>query len=134
MKTTDHVFKDERAYWLFEGWVLKGELWPYESRRIQKIIVIRDDEQALYEEDLGPLENYKQGDRTRGSFTIPSFMEFSVGELREIADWMREGDYSPVNPREPTNLLERYARQLDEEEQQRAHRTTVGSSITVQRS
>lgn len=93
------------------------------ERRLQIIHVLRGDEIAAYEVDLGPREMY-QADK----FQIPSFWEYSVAELQEIADSLREG--KPMsNPEERLDLIACWARTLDEGRMRRTHRSTFGPAL-----
>lgn len=90
---TQYILADEKAYWLSE--VNKQSPGSKGFRRYQIITVIRDDAQAQYWDDLGPVNNWKGIDQ----FTIPSLFEHTVAELQEIARQMRS-DKSPFDKRE----------------------------------
>ena len=80
---TTYVLGDEKAVGLSEMHKqipAKGGI-----RRYQIIKVIRDDREAVYTEDMGDAKNFKGID----PIYIPSFMEHTVNELKEMADQMR---------------------------------------------
>lgn len=121
LQATTFVLPDEKAYWLSEGWrpipPLPGE------RRIQIIHVLRGDQIVLWEKDLGPKGNF-QADK----FQIPSFWEYSVAELQEIADYLREG--KPLsNPEERLDLMACWAKELDERQMLRTHKSVYGPAL-----
>ena len=72
-------------------------------RRYQLITVVRDDKLAECRVDLGARENF-----TAAQFRIPggwgNHIDHTVGELRDIAEWQRNGG-SPMPMPEPTDLV-----------------------------
>lgn len=117
---TGLIFKDEKAFWLSEGW--RGE------RRIQILHVLRGDKIAVHEEDLG-LQSECKADK----FQIPSFWEYSVAELQDIADFLRDG--KPMsNPEEQRDLASLWLEELDEKRAQMAHRSVYGPALAIARS
>lgn len=78
------VLVDEKAYGLIELNLLKPD---YTSlRRYQIVLVNRGDKLAEAAMDLGPAENFLGV----VEFNIPSLWEHTVGELRDIADTLRD--------------------------------------------
>ena len=121
-QATSFVLPDEKAYWLFEGWRNipgKGE------RRVQIIHVDRGDVIAAYEKDLGAREAFEAD-----KFQIPSFWEYSVAELQDIADYLRD-DKPLSNPpiEERLDLMGCWAKALDEKRMQKAHKSTFGPAL-----
>ena len=79
---TSYVLTDEKAMALYELNFKSPD--QKERRRYEIIEVIRDGEVAEYRRDLGNAKTFPH-DQIR----IPSFMEHTVGELREIANSVR---------------------------------------------
>uniref|UniRef100_A0A6M3IG72 Uncharacterized protein n=1 Tax=viral metagenome TaxID=1070528 RepID=A0A6M3IG72_9ZZZZ len=79
---TNYILSDEKAMGLYEinEIIPNGEVW----NRYQIIHVIRGDRIALYRKNLGLAKNFKAL-----QIRIPSYMEHTVNELREMADQMR---------------------------------------------
>ena len=102
-----------------------------EMRRRQFIHVVRDDERAVWSEDLGPSDSFHSPE-----FSIPSLMEHTVAELLEMAEKLRNsraGHDRLVELGESSSLIEDAIQQA-EESTLRTRRTSVnGPSITVQR-
>ena len=74
---TTYVLGDEKALGLSE--------MHKQRKRYQIIKVIRGDKPAVYTEDLGSAKKFRGIDQ----FYIPSYMEHTVNELKEMADQMR---------------------------------------------
>ncbi len=118
-QATSLIFPDEKAFWLTEGWRLVPGMG---ERRIQSILVLRGDEIATYEKDLGPKDDYKAD-----KFQIPSFWEYSVAEVQDIADYLREG--KPMSdPEEQRDLRQAYLQQLEEDYDRQRHGLVVARS------
>ena len=117
---------DEKAWALHE--LNRG------GKRIQRIWVNRNGEMALYEREVGLVTEWPKAN----PFQVPSYWEYSVGEIRDIADYLRDPDgaKSPDDrPAMPERVFwETYAENLEEKIALRAHRTTSGRYLTVQRS
>ena len=83
----DKIFGGEKAISLFEihepspGWK--------SYRRYQIIRVPRNGVICEWRKDMGPVENFKGVSQLR----IPSFMEHTVDELKEIANTMRTSHF-----------------------------------------
>lgn len=79
---TTYVSGDEKAMGLYE----MNEQSPKSSgfHRYQIIHVIRNDEVVEYREDMGLAKNFKAN-----QMRIPSYMEHTVDELKEIANQRR---------------------------------------------
>jgi len=124
------IHKDEAALRL-EELNVSGALGQG-MRRHQFIHVIRDDERAIWSEDLGPSDSFHSPE-----FSIPSLMEHTVAELLEMAEKLRnsrDGYNRLVELSESSSLIEDAIQQA-EESTLRTRRTSVnGPSITVQRS
>ena len=122
--STDHVLPDEKAYWISESFrAVPGMGY----RRIQRIQVLRNDKVVVYEEDMGPWDMLEAH-----PFQAPSFWEYSVAELREIALQARE--QRPVrDPDDHIDLIAVWARDLDERQMRRDHRSTIGPYFRKER-
>ena len=74
---TQTIYGGEKAFWLTE--------FPYQSpgskgfHRYQIIYVVRDDKLAEYHTDMGKMKGVKY-------VSIPSFFEYSVDELKALAE------------------------------------------------
>ena len=79
---TTYILGDEKALGLYEMNEIKpnGRKWC----RYQIIHVIRDGKQAEYRQNLGDAKKFKHC-----QIRIPSYMEHTVNELREMANEMR---------------------------------------------
>ena len=77
------VIGNEKATWLLE----RHEKTPDERgfHRYQRIYVIRDGCPAEFRRDMGDARNYKGVNE----ITIPSFLEYTVDELMDMADEIR---------------------------------------------
>ncbi|KKL26403.1 hypothetical protein LCGC14_2395630 [marine sediment metagenome] len=76
---TDFVLGDEKAVYLYEMNLLS----PLGQRRRYEIIwVVRDDKKTEYRRDLGKVTEDAQ-------IRLPSYMEHTVKELREMANQLR---------------------------------------------
>lgn len=84
-RTTSFLVRNERAATLYEV----NEMAPdYRGfRRVQTIVVVRDDDLAEYRTDLGPADEF-----TAPEFQIPAGFQHSVEELKDIALAQRYGD------------------------------------------
>ena len=130
-QATSFVLPDEKAYWLFEGWrnmlfrLPSGRFGGRGERRVQLIYVDRGDAIAVYEKDLGAREGFEAD-----KFQIPSFWEYSVAELQDIADYLRD-DKPLSNPpvEERLDLMACWAKTLDERRMQKAHKSTFGPAL-----
>lgn len=80
---TTYVFGDERALALYEMNLLSPTGL---RRRYEIILVMRDGRETEYRQDLGVVTKQDQ-------IRIPSYMEHTVSELREMANQLR---YKPL--------------------------------------
>lgn len=80
---TQYVKADELALALYEINLLSPDGWH--RKRYEIIKVVRDGKEAEYRRDLGMAKDY-----TAEPFRIPSYLEHTVGELRDIANRLRE--------------------------------------------
>lgn len=113
---TTYVLTDEKAWNLSEVNLVGG---PGEGiRRAQVITVLRDDDLADYFEDMGPADAF-----TADQFRVPSLWEHTVGELREIAWWLRE---HPIDPDKivRTDLIQKFHDAIDGVEGAKVGRTS----------
>lgn len=78
VQATTYVSGDEKAMAFYEM-NLKS---PTGRRRYEIIWVVRDDEACEYRRDIGPVTNVDQ-------INIPSHMEHTVSELREMAQKLK---------------------------------------------
>lgn len=78
------ILGNEKALALYE----MHEQSPDHSgfHRYQIIFVVRDGEAAEWRKDMGLAKNFKGVNQLR----IPSYLELSVDECMDIADWLRE--------------------------------------------
>jgi hypothetical protein len=100
-------------------------------QRRQFIHVIRDDKRAVWSEDLGDADSF-----FTPPFSIPSLLEHTVAELREIADQLRESKESVnrVDELSEASTLIKDAIDQAEERTLKMRRVSVnGPSITVER-
>ena len=100
-------------------------------QRRQFIHVIRDDKRAIWSEDLGDADSFHAP-----PFAIPSLMEHTVGELREIADQLRESKQGADRIQELSEASTMLEDAIEQAEQRtlKMHRISVsGPSITVER-
>ncbi len=113
---TTVVSMDEKAWNLSEVNLVGG---PGEGlRRAQVITVNRNDQLADYFEDMGPADTF-----TSDQFRVPSFWEHTVGELREIAWWLRE---HPFNPEKivHTDLVQKFHDAIESVDGAKVNRTS----------
>lgn len=96
-------------------------------QRVQRVWVLRGDEIALHERELGAWDGKKDH-----PFQVPSFWEYSVAELQEIAEQCRE-DRVPTEPEQPIDLLDVWAEELDERRMRRDHKSTFGPMLRKER-
>ena len=100
-------------------------------QRRQFIHVVRDDKRAIGAQDLGTADSIHAP-----PFAIPSLMEHTVAELREIADQLRESKQGADRIDELGEASTMIKDAIDEAEERtlRMHRVSVsGPSITVER-
>ena len=83
IQATTYVLGDEKAIALSEMHKQIPSKPGY--RRYQIIKVVRDDKEAIYTEDLGSVNKFKG----IAPIYIPSLMEHTVNELRQMANEMR---------------------------------------------
>ncbi len=122
-EATAAVIPDEKAFWLTETW----RRTPLGDRRVQRIQVLRGDEIVVYEQDAGPWD--MENDQP---FQAPSFWEYSVAELQEIALSNRNGK-APTDPDDRMDILEVWARELDERRMRAEHRSVSGPYFSKER-
>lgn len=116
---------DERAWSLWEE---DKSVDGQGMHRFQKIRVRRGELQCDFVKDLGPSFLYPKAN----PFSFLAMNQYSVGEVMEQAEWLREGQ-PPEDGREPTHLLEEFKKELDEKQALRAHRSVSGPHITIAR-
>ena len=100
-------------------------------QRRQFIHVIRDDKRAVWSEDLGDADSFHAP-----PFAIPSLMEHTVAELREIADQLRESKQGADRIQELSEASTLINDAIDQAEELtlKMRRVSVnGPSITVER-
>lgn len=81
---TAAVHEDEKAWSLRETNMIRPP--SYRLRRYQVITVIRDDVKTQWWNDMGPAEDF-----TTPQLEVPSLLEHSVAELRDIALSQHDG-------------------------------------------
>lgn len=116
---------DERAWCL---WEFDKAVERQGMHRFQKITVRRGDYQCDFVKDLGPSFLFPKA----SPFSFFSMNMYSVGEVMEKAEWLREGQ-PPEDGHEPTDLLGEYKKELDEKLAQKAHRSVSGPFIHIER-
>lgn len=128
MLSTTFVLTDEKTLGFRE---VMRDIPMKGPHRVQRIFVNRSDKVAVYEENLGPWLLFTNPYETQAWLG----WEYSVGEAREIADRMRDGnqDPEPRPARTAKELLAVYADNLDERKRIVKHQTTSGPLVTVQR-
>tara|TARA_R110000744_G_scaffold323460_1_gene429355 strand:+ start:58 stop:462 length:405 start_codon:yes stop_codon:yes gene_type:complete len=100
-------------------------------QRRQFIHVIRDDKRAVWSQDLGNADSFHAP-----PFRIPSLMEHTVEELREIADQLRESKQGANRIQElseASTMLEDAIEQAEQRTLEMRRATVSGPSITVER-
>lgn len=107
-------------------------------RRYQAIRVIRHgDRLAELRRDLGPAEAFKASE-----FVIPGGVVESggrieilhtVGELVDIADYLRSGQYRPPEPPRGTNLIQEYRDRPDKRQRRRKRLSQFGPVARIER-
>jgi|TARA_R110000751_G_scaffold20837_2_gene60607 hypothetical protein len=100
-------------------------------QRRQFIHVIRDDRRAVWSQDLGNADSFHAP-----PFRIPSLMEHTVEELREIADQLRESKQGANRIQElseASTMLEDAIEQAEQRTLEMRRATVSGPSITVER-
>ena len=105
--------------------------------RYQIIHVMRDGMLAEFRTDLG-----RRGKFKADQFRIPAAVKsrktgkitslHTVGELCDIADWMRSRP-STVAQVEPSNFAKRAEDEFLEAERRRKHQSTVGPAVRIER-
>ena len=78
IQATTYVLGDEKALALYEV----NLMTPLGRRRQEIIWVVRDDKLAEYREDMGKVTKEDE-------IRIPSYLEHTVNELREMASQMK---------------------------------------------
>lgn len=71
--------------------------------RYQIIIVLRNDRPAEWQEDMGPASKYKKGE-----FRIQSFWYETVGQVREIAEYLHSQTEDWRDRIIPADLVDEY--------------------------
>ena len=107
-------------------------------RRYQIIRVLRGDRIAEWRKDLGP----------RTAFIAPEFrvpggvidektgrfeILHTVGELKDIADFQRDGIIRQPEPPTPTDLVKGYHDQMDQKRKMRRKASSFGALHKIQR-
>ena len=114
--TTLNVRKDEPCYLLVEMILPAAN---YQGRRRWQILtVIRDDKLTEHWYDMGPASQFRSEPiRILGGYvdevTGTIWIEHTVAELMEIADWYREQKPLSANI-EPRNLWDEYHKKLEQ--------------------
>ena len=106
---------------------IKGQ----KMQRRQFIHVVRNDKRAVWSKDLGDAESFHAP-----PFSIPSLLEHTVAELREIADQLRESKDSNTRLNELSEASTLINDAIDQAEELtlKMRRVSVnGPSITVER-
>ena len=83
LPVADKIFGDEKAVALYEMHLQSPGSRGF--RRYQIIHVIRGDVVCEWRKDMGPAKNFRGVNQIR----IPSFLEYTVDELKGIANEMR---------------------------------------------
>ena len=123
--TPKHLTVDNRA------WLVREENKDkpgFDMHRYQTITVRRDGMEYDYTKELGPAILWPHAGP---GFQFWAANEYSVGEVMEISERLREG--KPPEQREPTNLIEKYREQEEEKRALRAHRSVSGPHISIGR-
>lgn len=115
---------DEKVWYMRED-VRDKPQWG--MHRYQHIFVRRGEMQYEYVKDMGPEMLYPKA----SVFQFWAGNEYSVGEVMEIADRIR--DNKPPEEREPTDLGKKFMEQQEEKRALRAHRSVSGAHITIAR-
>jgi len=124
--TSRGLHPDEPVWWLREMIRVDNKTPGAVPMRVQGIQVIRDDKPTWFTRVLGP-ECFFAGQH------LINFMAgalYSVGEVVEIAERLREGK---PEAEEPSDLLGDYMKQCDELQAIKAHKTVNGPYLTIQR-
>lgn len=117
------LFLDERVHSAFERVKdVRGE-----PHRFQYIFVVRGDQLAQFEKDMGANSQFPGATL---AFNFLALFEYSVGEVMEVMDYRR---YDQPEPELPHDLWDTYRVILDEKKQLRAHRSVIGPYIRIQR-
>ena len=127
---THYVLMDEPALNLSEVNLVSpdGKGW----QRVQVITVIRNDAPAEYREVLGPASAFKANQfRIPGGFvdefTGRIYIEHTVGELRDIADYLRAFPYDTSHI-VPTDLVKKWHDELEQKQAARKGRVQFAIS------
>ena len=134
---TNAVSLDEPA------WSLKEILGPAPDsksvRRFQVIKVVRGDRLAEFRRDLGRADRF-----TAGEFAIPGGVSdpatgrfellHTVGELVDIADFLRSDAYQPLPTPEPSDLVGQYHDLPDRRRRASKRQSQFGPRAVIQRS
>ena len=123
-------------------WSLKEIISPAADsksvRRWQCISVVRNDRIAELRRDLGEAKLFQVSE-----FVIPGGVVdpdtgrgellHTVGELIDIADYLREGPYTPPEKPEPYDLIGAYHDLSDRHQREQKRQTTIGTGGWIQR-
>lgn len=106
-------------------------------RRYQVIRVVRNDQPAEMRRDLGPMTSF-----TVEEFRIPGgvveettgriYIEHTVGELLDIAEYLRLGDFERPQL-QPDDLVKRYHDNIERQQAQAVNRSAFGPLAKIQR-
>lgn len=122
--------KDERA-WLLAEINLVSQKPGGGLRRIQQIIVNRDDRLVEFRRDLGPASAFQAS-----QFRIPSLWEHTVEELMALAEHERLGNERAVKQLEEqaaeSTLIPDFLRQYERAYRHLKGISTFGPGITIQ--
>lgn len=134
LAATIEVSLDEPAFSLVERNLLSPD--SRSLRRYQIILVVRGDRLAEYREDMGPAESFAADELgvTGGVIqegTGRCEIVHTVGEVREIADMLRDGRLSIEV--EPAPLWPRFFDELDVAQRERARISAYGPLVKVER-
>ena len=137
MAGTTFVSMDEPCFSLAEV-NLPDPRPGYGVRRVRLLHVVRGDRLAEYSEDLGPADWYHEQLRVPGAVTDPTNghteILHTVGELCDIADWVRSGkSQAEQSGLAPGDLWGQWRRQQEEKAAARRHRSVFGPVIRRQR-
>ena len=106
-------------------------------RRYQIITVVRNDRLAQLRRDLGRAKRFKASE-----FAIPGgvkeddgriYIEYTVGELVDVANHLRAGPFSRPDPPKARDLIGEYQDLPDKRQRQRKRLSTIGPVARIQR-
>ncbi len=130
------VSLDEPAYSLKE--ILQPAPDSKSVRRVQDIAVVRADRVVHFQRDLGPADRFKATE-----FCVPGgvadpetgriYIEHTVGELVDIADYLRSDQYRPPEPPRASNLIGQYRDLPDKRRRWRKRSSQFGAKVRIQR-